>query len=488
MGFEKLGRVFFRADGNATMGLGHVIRSLALLQMLKEHFSCVFIVRDPSESVIHQIQKLGCEIIVLAGIEDHLEEARSLVEHYFDSDDLVVLDGYHFDADYQKILKSAGLKIVAIDDMHSDHFLADAVINHGGGVHQDVYSLEPYTRTYLGPEYALLRPEFLKAGVHEEIAEKIASVFVCFGGADPKNLSAFVVTQLLKHEDVQQIHLVVGGANPFLGELEILAKGNTRIKLWHDIDASQMVSLIRGCDLAIVPASGISYEVAATGIPMLVGRYVDNQNDLYRFLVDNNLALGLADFQNEAVWETLPEREELKQIGEAQRLIFDGRSGYRCRSIFYDLSLSLREAEASDCDLYFQWANDPEVRANSLNSSLITWEDHVSWFNRSLNAPNKFFFLVFLGKEPVGQVRFEIQENKEALISYSIGGLYRGRGLGKIILERGMQALFTKTGIKRFRGYIKEDNIASQAVFEGLNFQKTGQNDDVLEYIIELEK
>ena len=39
-------RVYFRADGHAKMGLGHVIRSLALAEMLKEDFDCYFIIRS----------------------------------------------------------------------------------------------------------------------------------------------------------------------------------------------------------------------------------------------------------------------------------------------------------------------------------------------------------------------------------------------------------------------------------------------------------
>ncbi len=35
-------KIYFRADGNATMGLGHVIRSLALAEMSNDIFDCHF--------------------------------------------------------------------------------------------------------------------------------------------------------------------------------------------------------------------------------------------------------------------------------------------------------------------------------------------------------------------------------------------------------------------------------------------------------------
>ena len=38
-------KIYIRADGNSGIGLGHVIRSLALAEMLKEDFNCIFATR-----------------------------------------------------------------------------------------------------------------------------------------------------------------------------------------------------------------------------------------------------------------------------------------------------------------------------------------------------------------------------------------------------------------------------------------------------------
>ena len=40
-----LKKILFRADGNEEIGYGHVIRSLALADMLKENFECIFVTR-----------------------------------------------------------------------------------------------------------------------------------------------------------------------------------------------------------------------------------------------------------------------------------------------------------------------------------------------------------------------------------------------------------------------------------------------------------
>jgi UDP-2,4-diacetamido-2,4,6-trideoxy-beta-L-altropyranose hydrolase len=46
---QEKSRIVLRADGNSRIGLGRVIRSLALAQMLDEVFECVFAIQEPGE-------------------------------------------------------------------------------------------------------------------------------------------------------------------------------------------------------------------------------------------------------------------------------------------------------------------------------------------------------------------------------------------------------------------------------------------------------
>ena len=42
--------------------------------------------------------------------------------------------------------------------------------------------------------------------------------------------------------------------------------------------------------------------------------------------------------------------------------------------------LSFRKPTIDDMELYFVWANDPDVRIQSFNSSQIELDDHKKWF------------------------------------------------------------------------------------------------------------
>ena len=56
--------------------------------------------------------------------------------------------------------------------------------------------------------------------------------------------------------------------------------------------------------------------------------------------------------------------------------------------------ISFRKATIYDLMLYFDWANDPEVRAQSFDSKIIDIESHKKWFLSKLND-DSLLMLVF---------------------------------------------------------------------------------------------
>ena len=52
----------------------------------------------------------------------------------------VVVDGYHFNADYQKVIKDSGLRLMFIDDNgHADHYYAQFILNQNLHAHAGLY-------------------------------------------------------------------------------------------------------------------------------------------------------------------------------------------------------------------------------------------------------------------------------------------------------------------------------------------------------------
>ena len=137
--------------------------------------------------------------------------------------------------------------------------------------------------------------------------------------------------------------------------------------------------------------------------------------------------------------------------------------------------LQLREVCEGDCKLFYEWANDPDVRAASFLSGPISVERHQEWFQKKLKDPQ---CQIFVGLDehdaPVGQIRFEFMNHEEAEAGMSVDRAHRGRGYGSLLVDAGSTALFCRTGVKTIHAFIKPWHQSSLRMFSKANFEKVG--------------
>ncbi|MCJ8166371.1 UDP-2,4-diacetamido-2,4,6-trideoxy-beta-L-altropyranose hydrolase [Pontibacter sp. E15-1] len=469
----KKRRIIFRADGNSQIGLGHVVRSLALAAMLRDEFECVFAIQSPSKEIQKQIMAVCGGMIVLPVAT--LEELRFIheLDAYISAEEIVVLDGYAFGTVYQEGIKSKNAQLVCIDDIHAYPFVADAVINQSGGVQAAMYESVPYTKLCLGPSFALLRPPFLAiAGIPRDFPAAIVRVLINLGGADPQNLTLQIAKELREAQPSLQIEVVTGSAYRHQTELQSWLQHQQRIILHQNLTAQHMCDLMQSCAVAITSASGVAYEYAAVGGLLYVEQTADNQADLYRFLIETGIAQPYCQLPGRLEDAALATRFQ-DQVAR-QREHFDGQSGERLRQVFSGLSLGaslhLREASSDDLELLFAWANDPDVRKHSFNNSLINLENHTQWFHSVLKNENTLLYIAESDGTPAANIRFTLS-GEQALISYSIAADFRGKGLGHTVLQKGIQALRASSPtVKTAQGMVQPGNPASIRAFEKAGF------------------
>lgn len=278
--------VIFRADGGPNIGMGHFIRSLALAEMLNEDFQCVFATRKPTSYQIEEIEKACHSRIDLPEDESHFERFLSLLK----GNEIVVLDNYYFDTEYQRAIKANGCKLVCIDDVHDKHFVADIVINHAEGITEQQYSIEPYTKLLLGYKYALIRKEF-RISEKQYVNNKYACV-VMMGGADPLEITDQILDILQEFEFDKPIAIV----NRTTKQSEV---HNTKHKLmfFEKIGAGEVAELMQNSEFGIFPASTVAIEACASRIPFICGYFIDNQLEIYNSLKKEQLAMCVGDFR-----------------------------------------------------------------------------------------------------------------------------------------------------------------------------------------------
>jgi spore coat polysaccharide biosynthesis predicted glycosyltransferase SpsG len=55
-------KLFFRADGNEKIGLGHIVRCLSIIQMLGDRFECLLVVNNVNDKIKNLIKEV-CDFV-----------------------------------------------------------------------------------------------------------------------------------------------------------------------------------------------------------------------------------------------------------------------------------------------------------------------------------------------------------------------------------------------------------------------------------------
>lgn len=463
--------VYIRADGNSEIGLGHVIRGLALAEMLKDDFDCVFMTRFLTDYINREARKVCNDVIKLPESEAHFEAFLS----FLSGDEIVVLDNYFYNTDYQKAIKNKGCKLVCIDDIHDKYFVADVVINHAGGLKRELYSNIAYCALYTGTEYALLRNVFLCREKGND-----DSILISMGGADKDNTILEILKLIEKKNIRKTCFVVVGDAYTHIDELkEKYEQSYLDIRIQKNLSAEQMAALMLKSQTIICPPSSISYEyLSLRGGEMYLKIIADNQNDLYKFFTENKIAFDISELFVEDV-------HTINEYINIQQQYFDGRSGSRIRQIFKRLEqeqrLSLRDAEPADIDLYFRWVNDPDARKNAIDQHIISYEEHCNWFKLKIESDDCYLWLLEQDHMTIGQIRFDITD-QYAVLSYFLDKDFRGKGLGLTILRLGIGKILNLQNNLRIKAVVRRNNLSSCRLFERLNFHKEMIDVDLCEY------
>jgi UDP-2,4-diacetamido-2,4,6-trideoxy-beta-L-altropyranose hydrolase len=322
-------QLLFRADGSAQTGMGHIMRSLALAEMLGEAFTRRFAIANPTEATRKLFAKHATQLVELPS-----NDLADLLNHV-DDETVVVLDGYQYDEAFQRAVHQKAYKLVFIDDLMQGRQVADVVINHAGDVTPADYDTEPYTRLLLGAGYALVNPAFTQKSQAKDGENK---AFVNMGGADPHNISRTVAELLLDQNPDLRVTVALGAANPHTDTFADLPKD--RLSLLHNLSAKQMARAIGGAGLVVASASTIAYEVATVSRPMVVIQTADNQVRMLSFMRDKHLALGTFTLPiDEEAFFTATQKARLTPTVFKQRLVFDGKTAERFRAVFGQLML-----------------------------------------------------------------------------------------------------------------------------------------------------
>lgn len=511
-----------RADADARIGVGHVMRCLALAEEWhRQGGEVAFLSCRADAKLRRKYQASGATASEIraphpasADLVDTIAAIRrSRAVH--GQVPWVALDGYHFDTVYHRALRAAGCRLLVLDDCaHLPYYDADIILNHGVHAREFQYPCAPDTLLLLASRFALLRREFqLQVRHPKPPAPAAQKILVTLGGSDPVNASAKVMQALARIEAADlTARILIGPANPHGKSLRKVAAASP-YPMTLEASPRKLAPLMRWADLAVTAAGGTCWELAAMGVPMITLVVADNQRPIASALAAKGAAMNLGWHEEasierigEAVAELKNDPQRRTQMSANGRALVDGRGVGRVFEAMWQRTflqtpkngkcstaataddevvpvcdfaqadrLALRPANKADARCLWQWANDPVARGYSFDPKPIPWPAHEKWFSAKMASPDCRIWILEFDHTPVGQIRYERTNAATAQISFSVAPGQRRRSFGTEILCMSVDLAGQDLGVKRVRGYTFEENLGSIKAFTNAGFVCAGK-------------
>jgi UDP-2,4-diacetamido-2,4,6-trideoxy-beta-L-altropyranose hydrolase len=482
--------LIFRCDADVVMGTGHVMRSLALAQAWQDAGGrCVFAMSRSTPAVALRLQDQKIEVESFAsidgtesgseaGTEDDARRTISIAARRHA--DWIVVDGYQFNSAYQSAIKAAGLKMLFLDDnVHAAPYSADLVLNQNFHATPELYARrDPSTQLLLGPRYAMLRREFRSlTNRRRNTADSVRKILVTMGGSDPENATMVVIEALRNLADLAlETTVLIGGSNPQRSLIEDLVREH-KSSIHLVVDAPNVAQWMQWADLAISGAGTTVWELCFLGLPALLIVLAPNQQNVAAFADKLQIAWSLGKHSEinssiisekaRALINSATTRATQSRNGQS---LVDGRGADRV--VAYLSGVQLRPTSHPDCQLFWDWANDPEARNASFRNKTISWPEHERWFKTKMEDSNAVLYTATnQSGTPIGQVRYQI-EGDRAVLSISLGLPFRGCGWGQKILTLATDKFFQERTANFIDAFVKPTNAASLKLFENTGFHR----------------
>lgn len=492
-------KIAFRADASVQIGTGHVMRCLTLAtEMHRRGHTCCFVCRDLPGHLSQMIGDAGFDLSVLpapaadfkaddndpdhaawAGVPWELDAEQTLAAAQ--DVDWLVVDHYAFDARWEAAARCQGAKLAAIDDLADRQHIADLLLDQNLGRRSSEYDdlLPQKTERLIGPNYALLRPEF--AALREtalagraERGKKVKTVLVSMGGVDLENATGAVLNVIGAQSDLS-VTVVMGANAPFLDLVQAQAAAcSGRVEVI--VNTSDMAGLMTDADLAVGAAGGTSLERCALGLPSLVAVLAQNQVEAAAALSIAGAAIEIGSPQSSEFPARLADALKQTQVfGNLNTLslaaasVTDGRGVARVADAL-EYPLRLRSVTMDDAVAIWHWRRALPI-SHFRTQATPSLREHLSWFLEALGDARRRFYVV--GDPSIAHLRLDLDDTGHAAVSIILAPDARGKGFGLRLLSL-LASSGRAEGLSALVAEVHSENTASISLFRACGYVETG--------------
>jgi UDP-2,4-diacetamido-2,4,6-trideoxy-beta-L-altropyranose hydrolase len=483
--------LLIRADAGGSLGIGHVMRMIALAQAWQDRGGFVVLAASQCpEALVSRLQEEAIGFENLGGLElGGSEDARKVIELGKSLQaPWVVIDGYHFGTSYQQSLKDGGFRVLAMDDYgHCEDWRVDLVLNQNLDAPENSLTAASGSRFLMGTRFAMLRREFRKYAPRaaKEASERLR-ILMTFGGVDPTGAGLKVLQSLNALPTASlNLKILAGPANPNTGLLREEASDSP-----HQIElipaAHDMPALFRWADRVISAGGSTCYEWMFFELPGWITSVAENQNQIVRVMLEGDLAAGVQDLNE------IPQSELSASLAKwladpcpPVAGMIDGWGARRVAASISKTSCWIRPVDATiDARFLFELVNEPSILSADRLNQAISWEAHLAWLQNHCNTPRSSLMIIeTLEDGPVGQIRFHEQAEGVWEVIVSIQSCHRRAGWASTAMHLAILELAARITVNSLLALIHRDNHASQRLFAKLGFTRDSEKDGVETWI-----
>jgi spore coat polysaccharide biosynthesis predicted glycosyltransferase SpsG/RimJ/RimL family protein N-acetyltransferase len=498
-------RILLRCDGGPGIGVGHVVRSLALA--------------EEATARGHHVTIAGRLSGALLDVLVERSEADVVGDAPLDAPALVRLaDGYDvFHVDHYGVAADLRARMESTIGGRPARPLLSAMVDGAFGLRDcdlavastptDPGASRPYEAAWVlrGPKYLPLRRAVRDLATQAPGAPGAAMrVLVVMGGADPHSLTPTVVDAL--------------GACGLPLEVDAVCTPTTRADLddrardWQDRlrvvePGPDLPQLMARADLVISAAGTSTWELASMRTPMALVLSVDNQRPGYAAMVAAGAAVGLGgveDVQDRErtagrLRDILVDHDRRRSLAARAAGVVDGLGAWRIVSAWEAIvagarpgvredRVTVRRATIDDAALLLKWRNDPVTRGVSRTSDVVPWDEHMAWLSSSLLREDRILLVAEDESEglrrPVGTVRWDRDDGPTPYweVSITVAPERRGGGMARPLLLAGEQYLLSSRpapdDAMTLVAVLREDNTPSAKLFAASGYLPYAPRDD----------
>jgi len=339
--------ILFRCDGSSEIGLGHVVRCLALADELRDNNDChiAFAMRQ-GPICFDMIKNKGYEIY---SSNNHVEafDYKEWMDHVVN-----VTNPKAFIMDVRddmpisllQDLCDKGILIVTIDDPSDRRMLANIVF----------YPPIPQVKSmdwngfngelHVGWEWVILRPEFAQYRNTERQKTSVArpNILITMGGSDPAGLTFMAVDALRMIIEEFEATVVIG---PGFKNKEALLKKISEVGKEINVvqNPGNMAQLMSDADLAMASFGVTAYELAAMGVPAIYLCLTEDHAESSSVFVEAGIAENLGIYTvvtqyelSEAMRRLLTDTNDRLKMSKRAIQLVDGRGTERIARMVVD--------------------------------------------------------------------------------------------------------------------------------------------------------